>query len=48
MHNAPVQVLIFSQMTKMLDLLHAYLEERGHRPARIDGSIPWQERQVRC
>ncbi len=40
------QVLIFSQMTKMLDLLHAYLEERGHRPARIDGSIPWQERQV--
>lgn len=40
------QVLIFSQMTKMLDLLHAYLEERGHNPARIDGSIPWQQRQV--
>ena len=42
----PAQVLIFSQMTKMLDLLHAYLEERGHNPARIDGSIPWQQRQV--
>ena len=40
-------MLIFSQMTKMLDLLHSYLEERGHSPARIDGSIPWQERQVR-
>ena len=39
-------MLIFSQMTKMLDLLHAYLEERGHNPARIDGSIPWQQRQV--
>lgn len=46
-HHRVVQVLIFSQMTKMLDLLHAYLEEKGHRPARIDGSIPWQERQVR-
>ncbi len=40
------QVLIFSQMTKMLDLLHAYLEEKGHRVGRIDGSIKWQDRQA--
>ena len=40
------QVLIFSQMTKMLDLLHYYLEERGFDPCRIDGSIPWEERQA--
>jgi SNF2 family DNA or RNA helicase len=33
-------------MTKMLDLLHYYLEERGFDPCRIDGSIPWEERQV--
>lgn len=39
-------MLIFSQMTKMLDLLHAYLEERGHRVGRIDGSIKWQDRQA--
>ena len=47
--DAPVllQVLIFSQMTKMLDLLHYYLEERGFDPCRIDGSIPWEERMVR-
>ena len=44
---AALQVLIFSQMTKMLDLLHYYLEERGFDPCRIDGSIPWEERMVR-
>ena len=32
-------------MTKMLDLLQSYLEQRGHRACRIDGSVPWQERQ---
>eukprot|EP00877_Chromochloris_zofingiensis_P014670 jgi/Chrzof1/9457/Cz04g03240.t1 len=40
------KVLIFSQMTKMLDLLESYLEQRGERACRIDGSIPWQERQA--
>ena len=40
-------MLIFSQMTKMLDLLHYYLEERGFDPCRIDGSISWEERMVR-
>ena len=32
-------------MTRMLDLLDTYLEQRGHRAARIDGSISWQDRQ---
>mmetsp|Transcript_16682 Transcript_16682/g.36078 ORF Transcript_16682/g.36078 Transcript_16682/m.36078 type:complete len:748 (+) Transcript_16682:1282-3525(+) len=39
------KVLIFSQMTKMLDLLQSFLEQRGHTACRIDGNIPWQERQ---
>ncbi|KIY95169.1 helicase, lymphoid-specific [Monoraphidium neglectum] len=40
------KVLIFSQMTKMLDLIETYLEQRGERACRIDGSIAWQERQA--
>ena len=40
------QVLIFSQMTRMLDLLHSYLEATGFEPCRIDGSVKWQDRQV--
>ncbi len=34
------------QMTRMLDLLDTYLEQRGHRAARIDGGVSWQERQA--
>ena len=34
-----------AQMTKVLDLLESYIEQKGHRACRIDGSIPWQ---VRC
>ena len=30
------------QMTKVLDLLESYIEQKGHRACRIDGSIPWQ------
>jgi ATP-dependent DNA helicase len=29
----------------MLDILDTYLEQLGHRAARIDGSISWQDRQ---
>ena len=32
-------------MTKMLDLLDAYLEGEGHKSCRIDGSVSWQDRQ---
>lgn len=41
------KVLIFSQMTAMLDLLDAYFDERGIEALRIDGSVSWQERQAR-
>ncbi|KAG0626380.1 hypothetical protein M758_2G121300 [Ceratodon purpureus] len=39
------KVLIFSQMTKILDLIEYYLEERGHNPCRIDGSVKQDVRQ---
>ena len=39
------KVLIFSQMTAMLDLLDAYFDERKIGCCRIDGSISWQDRQ---
>jgi hypothetical protein len=32
-------------MTKMLDLIESYLEQSGHKPCRIDGSMPFE---VRC
>lgn len=40
-----LQVLIFSQMTKLLDLLEYYLGERGHNPCRIDGAVAQSVRQ---
>ena len=39
------RVLIFSQMTKMLDLLEDYLEGEGYKYERIDGSITGNLRQ---
>jgi ATP-dependent DNA helicase len=39
------KVLIFSQMTRMLDLLDAYFDAQGEKPLRLDGSVPWQQRQ---
>eukprot|EP00958_Prasinococcus_capsulatus_P005940 scaffold569_cov408-Prasinococcus_capsulatus_cf.AAC.34 len=39
------KVLIFSQMTRMLDLLQYYLEEEGFQPCRIDGSVAQHDRQ---
>ncbi len=40
------QVLIFCQMTIMLDLLEDYLDYRHYQSERIDGTVPWRERQV--
>lgn len=34
------------QMTKMLDILDTYLEQKGHSSARLDGSIKWEDRQA--
>ena len=39
------RVLIFSQMTKMLDILHDYLTYKGYPFRRIDGSIRGDVRQ---
>ncbi|KAH9411453.1 SNF2 protein [Ordospora pajunii] len=38
------RVLIFSQMSMMLDILEDYLVLRGHEYCRIDGSTPYEER----
>ena len=39
------KVLIFSQMTRMLDLIEDFLSQRRFSNCRIDGSVPWQERK---
>lgn len=39
------RVLIFSQMTKMLDVLEDFCENEGYKYERIDGSITGQARQ---
>jgi ATP-dependent DNA helicase len=39
------RVLIFSQMTRMLDLIDCYLEEKGFNRCRIDGSVHWEARR---
>lgn len=41
------KVLIFSQMTAMLDILDSYFDEMGVEACRIDGSVSWQDRQER-
>lgn len=39
------QVLIFSQMTKILDLMDYYFSEKGFQVCRIDGSVKLEERR---
>lgn len=39
------RVLIFSQMTKMLDLLEDFMEGEGYKYERIDGNVTGQLRQ---
>jgi SWI/SNF-related matrix-associated actin-dependent regulator of chromatin subfamily A member 5 len=39
------RVLIFSQMTRLLDILEDYLIWRGYKYCRLDGSTPHEERQ---
>ena len=45
LHDTGHRVLIFSQMTKMLDLLEDYLEGEGYKYERIDGGITGTLRQ---
>ncbi|CAH8545043.1 unnamed protein product [Dicrocoelium dendriticum] len=40
------RVLIFSQMTRMLDILEDYCLWRGHEYCRLDGSTKHEDRQV--
>ncbi|XP_062519744.1 chromodomain-helicase-DNA-binding protein 1-like isoform X2 [Corticium candelabrum] len=40
------RVLIFSQMTRMLDILQDYLEYRGYCYERLDGSVRSEERYL--
>ncbi len=40
------KVLIFSQMTAVLDILHGYLQGRGLNCARLDGSTPHETRET--
>ena len=44
--NERNQILIFSQMTKMLDILDDYLRFKGVAHCRIDGSTPSSDRQT--
>ncbi|XP_056316116.1 chromodomain-helicase-DNA-binding protein 1-like [Danio aesculapii] len=39
-------VLLFSQMTRMLDILQDYLEYRGYSYERLDGSVRGEERNL--
>lgn len=41
------RVLIFSQMTRMLDILEDYCMWRNYGYCRLDGQTPHEERQVR-
>ena len=40
------RVLIFSQMTRMLDILEDYLEYEGWGYGRIDGGVKGEDRQT--
>jgi SNF2 family DNA or RNA helicase len=40
----PVQVLFFSTMTRLLDVMEDYLEWKGYRYLRLDGSTGGSER----
>ena len=40
------RVLIFTQMTKMLNILEAFLNYHGHRYLRLDGTTKVEQRQV--
>ncbi|XP_041347993.1 helicase SRCAP-like isoform X2 [Gigantopelta aegis] len=40
------RVLIFTQMTKMLDILESFLSYHGHRYLRLDGTTRVEQRQI--
>ncbi|CAJ1059887.1 chromodomain-helicase-DNA-binding protein 1-like [Xyrichtys novacula] len=46
LHKDGHRVLLFSQMTRMLDILQDYMEYRGYSYERLDGSVRGEERNL--
>lgn len=46
LHEGGHRVLLFSQMTRMLDIVQDYMEYRGYSYERLDGSIRGEERNL--
>uniref|UniRef100_A0AAZ3RGF7 Chromodomain-helicase-DNA-binding protein 1-like n=1 Tax=Oncorhynchus tshawytscha TaxID=74940 RepID=A0AAZ3RGF7_ONCTS len=46
LHQGGHHILLFSQMTRMLDILQDYMEYRGYRYERLDGSVRGEERNL--
>uniref|UniRef100_A0A672HZ12 Chromodomain helicase DNA binding protein 1-like n=1 Tax=Salarias fasciatus TaxID=181472 RepID=A0A672HZ12_SALFA len=46
LHKGSHRVLLFSQMTRMLDILQDYMEYRGYSYERLDGSVRGEERNL--
>ncbi|XP_078586774.1 lymphocyte-specific helicase-like [Branchiostoma floridae x Branchiostoma japonicum] len=45
LHKQGHKVLVFSQMTKMMDVLEDYCLYRGHKYCRLDGTMAYPDRQ---
>lgn len=46
LHKRGHRILLFSQMTRMLDILQDYMEYRGYSYERLDGSVRGEERNL--
>lgn len=46
LHAHQHRCLIFTQMSKMLDILQSFLAHHGYQYFRLDGSTPVEQRQV--
>ncbi|KAM6938744.1 chromodomain-helicase-DNA-binding protein 1-like [Lycodopsis pacificus] len=46
LHKGAHRILLFSQMTRMLDILQDYMEFRGYSYERLDGSVRGEERNL--
>ncbi|XP_045070611.1 chromodomain-helicase-DNA-binding protein 1-like isoform X2 [Coregonus clupeaformis] len=46
LHQGGHRILLFSQMTRMLDILQDYMEYRGYSYERLDGSVRGEERNL--
>uniref|UniRef100_A0A8D3E5L5 Chromodomain-helicase-DNA-binding protein 1-like n=1 Tax=Scophthalmus maximus TaxID=52904 RepID=A0A8D3E5L5_SCOMX len=46
LHKGGHRILLFSQMSRMLDILQDYMEYRGYSYERLDGSVRGEERNL--